>query len=496
MMMLKLLDVNGKEFNMTLAQLTDMTTDMPTDMGSLNDNENVAVPHFDVQILDADGSRIDAIKLMDSVKDGSAKMPSAIDVTFEATHSGRNANYFQYDSADLERDAHTWMSPFPKPLIKNHDTFEEPLGRVKDYSFGPSELTDSADCINVTYRVTDADAIQKFLDKRYHTMSIGAKTSNIRCNICGKDILKDGQFKFCGHMRGENYAGQKAFWTAKDFEFKEGSIVNNPADKWAQVKKIQVVKDDATSVKDSEGDSVPTNVKPNAIQDNHDDMSLIDDVLENTNPQEGAEGQVQDNEQTNTDDVQDNEQGQEGAEAGALTDAEKLANMQSLIDSITAERDGLQTQVTDCENKIQALMDERAELEGRIEDAESASKDLRRQNARLAVLNKTFLVDRAMDFESRATKLTDEEKESRRAELTQMKATELSDLIHNHLEKESSSVRQTAAQVASPGLSDNSDNANIQDDETDSTSESTKPKASKTLKDLEDAAINLFTRNY
>lgn len=484
-MMFKLLDVNGKEFNMTLAQLTDMTTDMPTDMGSLNDANHPSIPHFEVQILDADGSHLDAIKLMDSVKDGSAKMPSAIDVTFEATHSGRNANYFQYDSADLERDAHTWMSPFPKPLIKNHDTYEEPLGRVKDYSFGPSELTDSADCINVTYRVTDADAIQKFLDKRYHTMSIGAKTSNIRCNVCGKDILKDGQFKFCGHMRGETYAGQQAFWTAKDFEFKEGSVVNNPADKWAQVKKIQVVKDDATSVKDSEGDNVQTNVKPSTTQDNNEDMSLIDNVLNNVDPQEGQEGQVQ-----------DNEQGQEGEEAGALTDAEKLVTMQSLVDNLTAERDGLQTQVTDCENKIQVLMDERAELEGRIEDAESVSKELRRQNARLAVLNKTFLVDRAMDFECRAIKLTDEEKDARRAELIQMKATELSDLIQHHLEKESTTIRQTAAQVASPGLSDNSDPASVEDDETDSTPESSKPKTPKTLKDLEDVAINLFTRNY
>ena len=46
-----------------------------------------------------------------------------------------------------------------------------------------------------------------------------------------------------------------------------------------------------------------------------------------------------------------------------------------------------------------------------------------------------------MDFECRATQLTDEEAEARRAELTQMKAAELSDLIQGHLEKPAAQSR-------------------------------------------------------
>ena len=488
-MTFQLRDKNGKEFNMTLAQLTDMTTDLPEEsFGSLNDSDQSNYTPYDVQILDANGSPLDVISLMDSIKSDSSKLPSAIDVTFEATHSGRNANYFQYDSADLERDAHTWMTPYAKPLIKNHDIHQEPLGRVVDYSFGASEMTD-ADCINVTYRVTDADAIQKFLDRRYHTMSIGAKTSNVRCNICGKDIIKDGNVKFCGHMRGETYAGQKSYWTAKDFEFKEGSIVNNPADKWAQVKKIQVVKSTA-SVKDAEENSVEANEKTEAIKDAvANDVSIIDNIIEN---EEIVEENVQDESQEQVI-VEDSEETQCEPEAVELTDAEQLANVKSLLDSVTAERDELTAQITDYEQKVQSLMDERAELEGRIEDAETASKELRQQNARLAVLNKTLLVDRAMDFEQRATKLTDEELENRRGELTQMKATELADLIQSHLEKPVVTIRPLAASVENPGLSDNTDESNVQDEEMEAPA---KPVVAKTLKDLENVAVNLFTRNY
>lgn len=483
---MNLTDKNGNNFIMSLSQLTDMTTDLPESAENLTDHVHTNVTPFDVQILDAEGEPLNVIQLADSIKADPSKRPSAIDVTFEATHSGRNANYFQYDSADLERDAHTWMSPFPKPLIKNHDMWTEPMGRVLDFSFGPSEITEDADCINVTYRVTDADAIDKFLDKRYHTMSIGAKVSNIRCNTCGKDVLKDGAFKFCGHMRGESYAGQKAYWTAKDFEFKEGSIVNSPADKWAQVKRIRVVKDDADGIKDSEGDSVNGKGKPvpepAPIKDNEDDASLIDNIL-------GQEaGTPTDAEGTEPGNTQDGE-----PESGTvLTDGEQLANMQSLLDGMTGERDGLQVQLTDSETKVQNLMDERAELEGRMEDTETASKGLRQQNARLAVMNKTLLVDRAMDFEQRVTALTDEEAESRRTELTQMKATELSDLIQSHLDNPAVFVRHVTP-VASPGLSDNSDAANVKDDVQGASAQST---STKTFKDLEDAAVNLFTRKY
>ena len=195
---MKLVDKNQREF--TIDNVTSLF-DMASTFSWMEDSEIeiLSNPHT-VEVVDADGNPLDRMSLADSVADG---QPMAIDVTFEATHSGRNRNFFNYNSEDLERGAASWKSPFSKPLLKNHDMYTEPLGRVQDFSFGPSVITDERDAITVTFRVTDQDAITKFLDGRYQTMSIGASCGHVTCNICGKDILKDEEFKFCGHMRGQ-----------------------------------------------------------------------------------------------------------------------------------------------------------------------------------------------------------------------------------------------------------------------------------------------------
>ena len=61
----------------------------------------------------------------------------------------------------------------------------------------------------------------------------------VTCNICGKTILKDGKFRFCGHMRGETYKDQICYWGAKDIEYHEVSVVNNPADDFVRRSSIR-----------------------------------------------------------------------------------------------------------------------------------------------------------------------------------------------------------------------------------------------------------------
>ena len=86
---------------------------------------------------------------------------SALDVTFEATHSGKNKNNVVYVSESMEKDSKSWMFPFCKPLIKNHDMHEEPIGRVVDATFSQSDFAEDRDTINVTFRVSDEDAMKK-----------------------------------------------------------------------------------------------------------------------------------------------------------------------------------------------------------------------------------------------------------------------------------------------------------------------------------------------
>lgn len=480
-MTLHLTDANGKVFNMTLEDLMDISKDMSVFDGEVTDHEQPAIPMIEPQVVDHSGESIDVVSLMDAIKKDPAKRPSLIDVTFEATHSGKNLNFFQYDSEELEKGSYTWKAPYAKPLIKNHDMDQEPIGRVHDFSFGASEFVEGKDTINVTFRVSDADAIDKFLDGRYRTMSIGASIGNVRCNVCGKDILKDGEMKFCGHMRGQKYGTEMAYWTAKDFTYKEGSVVNAPADVWAQVKKIAVVSSD-----NEKGGDPMTKDQTNVSDAVQDDVALLDDILADQETEQAPE--VTDGGEEPI--AQDNTPETEGEEGEAKDN--ETPDLQAVVDTLTAEvqaltdeNQGLKDRVVELEDQVKTLEDQLAEREQELGDSLATA---RKQNVRLAAMNKQVMADRIADYEQYKGELTAEDREGRVAELVAMKASELVALTD--FDFSVATTRQPAARVANPGI--------VKDSEDEAAASNTVEDTAQKLsyKTLEDSLIDLITRKY
>ena len=244
---LQVKDANGKEFTVNVSKICDINGDLGSDGGtaSITDgrNKNRVAKVHDVEYVDQNGQAIDAMQLLMDMKSGKTNVV-ALDVEMEATHSGKNHNYCIYYEDSMEKDAESFVNPFKKPMLKNHNDYSgEPLGRITQSWHGPSELTDERSAIHLKARVTDQDAIPKFLDGRYGTVSIGGTMGTVTCNVCGKTILKDGKFNFCGHWRGESYKDQVCYWGARDIEYHEVSTVNNPADDYAQIMKVTVVTD-------------------------------------------------------------------------------------------------------------------------------------------------------------------------------------------------------------------------------------------------------------
>lgn len=208
--------------------------------------------------------------LMDAAKkDGSIKK---LTVKIEATHSGIiNHNKWFYTPAGMKDGAGTFVSPYGKPVLTNHDVYSAPLGRVLASEYeaypedGKSGLDDSLDSVSysdkikeftksdmflndeykglghimLTVEVTDADAIAKLLDGRYLTVSISGDTEQAVCSICNKDRknIQDEE-DACEHWRGDVYDGETAFLIAGAMTFKEVSFVNTPADENAKVNSI------------------------------------------------------------------------------------------------------------------------------------------------------------------------------------------------------------------------------------------------------------------
>lgn len=440
--MIELLDANNKTFKVNINDIINAET-FEGNVENLTDNVNSNI-NLSVQIQDSDNNILDEEQLVSQVKSGAAQ---ALDVTFESTHSGRNKNHVVYSSDSMEKDSITWLSPFKKPLIKNHDMNEEPIGRTVDASFGQSEFVDDRDTINVTFRVTDSDAMIKFADSRYKTMSIGASANHITCNMCGKDILKDSKFKFCGHWRGEQYKNETASWTAKDLEYKEGSIVNNPADVLAQVKRIRVIKQkDGTSMsKDNENVTTEDSV-----------LSDIDNLID-TAPIDPEK--VEDNNEDNV--VND-----KNIEPKVPSVEDQLVEATSKISEFTESINNLTT-----ENK--SLSDELLEIKTSKELADKELSTLKAQAKRLAIFNKQLLVDSLKAIDN---SVTDESLECKTAK-------EISDMIESF---KANPIRTPAPTLQNPGAAMNDKNTIIEDEEIPFTENV------KTLKDMEELLLKLL----
>ena len=181
---------------------------------------------------------------------------SEIDVTHACIVNG---NYGYYPDTSLRKSITSWTTPFNKPVLVHHDSHKDAVGRnigsvyrtiapavmpqvqnsIRDTDFSYRGLGYIRNLVNTT----DPDAVQKVLDGRYLTVSVGGETDSMVCSICSRDWLEDGR---CDHRFGNSYedydSGEKklAYWVAGNMMWDELSYVNNPADVFAVIQTRQV----------------------------------------------------------------------------------------------------------------------------------------------------------------------------------------------------------------------------------------------------------------
>jgi hypothetical protein len=451
-------DANGKNFSVDVSKICDINGDLGENASaSITDSiKNRVHKIHDVEFVDQNGEVIDSIQLLKDISSGKTQV-LALDVEMEATHSGKNHNYCVYYEDSMEKDAESFVNPFKKPMLKNHDGYSgEPLGRIIQSWFGPSALTDERSAIHLKARVTDQDAIPKFLDGRYGTVSIGGTMGTITCNICGKTILKDGKFKFCGHWRGESYKDQVCYWGAKDIEYHEVSTVNTPADDYAQIMKVTVItnSDDKKDNKE-ENTMAGTNTDNRSAEDVKKTVcDMIDQLLGS-----GAATSTSDSSEPST--VEDTKDGEDEAPATA-TDGENAEGGESQVTD--SEIEVVKKELADANERVSALETELSETKDALakaqEDlttAQTEATDMKDKCMALATANKELVADSIIAKELASGSLTDETKDARKAELVAKSMKELNEMQKEADTSDSKETRQPA-QVASPvKVSDNED---------------------------------------
>lgn len=169
-----------------------------------------------------------------------------------AIHEGLTANYNNYSAIELEKALQSWVEPYPKPIILNHDINSEPIGRVMAARMDKEE--DGSSYVRLQIAVTDPVAAQKIADKRYMTGSVGGRAGKAVCSISGNDLAAEGEGgkpNIAKFKRGKIYKGKMAFVDMQDISFKEYSFVNQPADQRSGVRGSKSV-DGKAPVADSE----------------------------------------------------------------------------------------------------------------------------------------------------------------------------------------------------------------------------------------------------
>lgn len=173
-------------------------------------------------------------------------------VKMEAIHTGRTKNFTYYTEEGLKAGLSTWTQPYNKPVLTHHNEYNgEPIGRIIEAAYEETTLAGKGGLV-FTVEITDPTAIEKVLDGRYSTVSIGASTNKVTCNICGTDRTESWCDHYPGQKYGEGDDTQFAHLIVGETYGREISYVNTPADENAGNRSVQVVDESVTKTNSTE----------------------------------------------------------------------------------------------------------------------------------------------------------------------------------------------------------------------------------------------------
>ncbi len=224
-----------------------------------------------------------------------------------ATHSDFPINNRLYSAKEVKAAAESFLSPYAKPLIRNHDDYDEPLGRVVDTYYVTAAkwssflkihgLVDAAfpegatGALVVKVAISDNETLEKITDGRYKTVSIGFTVVSSACSVCGKPFfpVKDDA-DLCEHVPGQTYNGQVCCASVSGMQFRELSIVNVPADPFAQIVDPKLDKDSDENIHTQSQEVV---ISTNDVsEEKTEKIDVLQDVLTASEPIEILEDAV------------------------------------------------------------------------------------------------------------------------------------------------------------------------------------------------------------
>lgn len=156
----------------------------------------------------------------------------------------RNKTFYPADQ--LEASLPSWTTPYPCPVIKDHNEYEVDgiVGRIQKAYLAKDGANE---CLWFDVVILDAVAQEKVANGTWAQVSIGTRVESAVCSICGTDIAKS---PWCGHERGDYYLKDEndptsvaeCFWIMGQITGREVSFVTTPSAATAGVRNSKSVK--------------------------------------------------------------------------------------------------------------------------------------------------------------------------------------------------------------------------------------------------------------
>ena len=152
-------------------------------------------------------------------------------VDIEAIHSIITRNDTLYTENCIKDSIPYWTAPYERPVIMHHNEKDgKIIGRVKAANFIKESERSGTAALELVANIGDEEGKKGIKNGTLATVSIGAIAHDIRCSICGTNLVEEGM---CEHDKGEIYDNKRCYWIVNKIEPKEVSYVIVPSDIYA-----------------------------------------------------------------------------------------------------------------------------------------------------------------------------------------------------------------------------------------------------------------------
>ena len=171
-------------------------------------------------------------------------------VDIEAIHSIITRNDTLYTEKCIKDSIPYWTAPYERPVIMHHNEKDgKIIGRVKAANYIEKSERSGTAALELIANIGDEEGKKGIKNGTLATVSIGAIAHDIRCSICGTNLVEEGM---CEHDKGEIYDDKRCYWIVNKIEPKEVSYVIVPSDIYAHNTRVyDAVKKNKNEVNES-----------------------------------------------------------------------------------------------------------------------------------------------------------------------------------------------------------------------------------------------------